>query len=103
MKKQSVFESEWRKCQRENLRHAAQSNDTVALPTIKERMKSLGFDDEEINQIYLEATMRSDEVSKDWKPDQSFLPHPMECSCPSCMELPVMPHDDEGQPVSDEA
>ena len=32
--------------------------------------------------------------------DRTYLPHPLECQCPQCVEINLIPHNDEGQPLS---
>jgi hypothetical protein len=124
----NVFAEEWRACLREHYKHVVQNdpNPRNFESVNKAFLKPNGerppiFTEDELRQLYIEATMRADDMPDDFVPDlllpaeeppveaaaldnaPSFQPHPLECQCPSCIEINLKPHDTEGQPLSAEA
>lgn len=107
--KQSVFEDEWRRCLREHYKAVIREDDQVTQRTLDGVMHRLGFNDEDLRALYMEATMRADALPDGFMPDtarlQPDLPasHPAECTCLACS--PVLDalleagHDEEGQPL----
>lgn len=108
----SVFENEWRACLREQYKYVVCNNDQVTLQSLVQVLQDVGFTEDELAQLRVEATMRMEDVPDDFVPDleilnteslppveQPFQPHPLECQCPSCMEKTLAPHDDDGQPI----
>lgn len=109
----SIFADEWRACLREQYKQVIRVNDTPTLESLRQVMYDVGFSDDELAQLRVEATMRADEVPDDFRPDldilktpekpahaeETFLPHPLECQCPACVEANLIPHDEDGQPI----
>ncbi len=105
MDSRSVFFDEWLRSLREQYKHVVRSNDMVTLPTLTAVMQNVGFGEEELAQLRVEATMHVDDVAEDFKPDMQILdpvpaPHPAECLCPQCMTIDEAAHDADGQPVA---
>jgi hypothetical protein len=115
----SPFTDEWRACLREHYKETARANDRETLRTLGGVMNRVGFGEDELRQLYVEATMRADEMPPDFVPnmqDIAGLPapsgiaaapldnrHPLECQCPSCTEKNLTPHDRDGQPLTADA
>lgn len=115
----SVFADEWRICLREQYKHVIRENDQVTLPSLTAVLYRVGFTDDELAQLRVEATMRTEDVAEDFVPDLEilkpalapssaeadggFVPHPLECQCPQCVDIDLVPHDEDGQPLSEEA
>lgn len=104
MDSRSVFFDEWLRSLREQYKHVVRSNDTVTLPTLTAVMQNVGFGEDELAQLRVEATMHVDDVPDDFKPDMQILdpapaPHPAECLCPDCMPIDEAGHDVDGQPI----
>lgn len=117
-----VFGNEWRDCLRAHYQHAVRNEDKVALKTLVPVLQNkMNFTDDELRRLYVEATMRADDI--DFTPDLDILnrelvaeadailtppetpvfqPHPLECQCPECVSINLVPHDDEGQPLDDD-
>jgi len=109
----TVFNDEWRACLREQYKYVILNNDQVTLRSLLPVLDRVGFTDDELAQLRVEATMHIDNVPADFVPDMDILtpteqpapvdevfqPHPLECQCPSCVDLNLVPHDDEGQPI----
>lgn len=117
------FGDEWRDCLREHYKYVVRHDTRVTLESLRQVL--LGgerplFHDDELRALYIEATIRADDMPDDFVPDLltesddmpalDALPdvpenpaHPLECQCPSCVEINRIPHDDEGQPLDDEA
>ena len=106
MDQRSVFFDEWLRSLREQFKHVVRSKDQVTLPTLTAVMHNVGFGEEELNQLRLEATIRADELPEDFTPDLNIIekaaspaPHPAECLCPQCIDLDDGAHDADGQPL----
>ena len=107
MDQRSVFFNEWLRSLREQYKHVVRSNDKVTLPTLTAVMHNVGFGEDELNQLRLEATMHIDDVADDFVPDlniagapETINPHPAECLCPQCIDIDAGAHDADGQPVA---
>jgi len=116
-KRESIFGSEWRRCLKEHYKYVIKRNDKSTRETLLPIMDRAGFNDDELRQLYIEATMHSDDMPDDFVPDfemidepqpqktepePTFQTHPAECSCPSCMDLVLEDgHDEEGQPLDE--
>lgn len=108
----SVFSDEWRRCLQEQYKHVARNNDKVTEKSLTPLLQDLGFTEDELKQLYIQATMHADAVPDDFQPDLEILaeqspiemaaqPHPAECTCPDCMAaVDETIHDDEGQLLS---
>lgn len=110
----SIFSDDWRECLREQYKSVIKTADYVTLPSLTAVMQRVGFGEDELRQLRLEATMRAEDLPDDFVPDMQILDaaaevqpeaplseaHPLECQCPSCMELNRVPHDEDGQPLS---
>lgn len=108
----SVFSDEWRKCQRAHYQHVIRENDHVTKPTLTAVLHQVGFDDDELAQLEIAVKMRDVDHEPDLnilkKPssptvtastEETFVPHPLECQCPSCININMTPHDKDGQPI----
>jgi hypothetical protein len=131
MPNQSIFADAWRDCLREHYKHAIQNDPNPRnLETLKTvLLRPNGdqppiFTESELRQLYVEATMRVDQMPDGFMPeellqemqieemvepqrvavedDRTYQPHPLECQCPQCVEINLIPHNDEGQPLSDD-
>jgi len=112
----SVFSTEWRKCLAEHYKYIVREGDRNTEETLVPRLLAVGFREDDLRQLYREATMRAEDLPEDFLPDPAkalapddsaaaapettFQTHPAECGCPSCMDLVLEEgHDDEGQPL----
>lgn len=107
MEKNSVFFDEWIKSLREQYKYVIRNNDQVTLPSLTEVLHNVGFSDDELAHLRVEATMHIDDVGADYVPDLTVLdqpsagqPHPAECTCPQCIPIDESQFDDEGQPLT---
>lgn len=128
MSSNNVFGNEWRDCLREHYKHVVQNDPNPRnLESVRKAfLRPNGerppiFGEDELQHLYIEATMRADEMPDDFVPllllDEidlqpveadalempDFQPHPLECQCPACIEIDLKPHDEEGQPLSADA
>lgn len=106
MERRSIFFDEWIKSLREQYKYVIRNNDQVTLPSLTNVMHNVGFSDDELAQLRVEATMHVDDVGADYVPDMQVLekakagqPHPAECTCPQCIPIDESQFDDEGQPL----
>ncbi|MDX1991907.1 MAG: hypothetical protein SF029_05945 [bacterium] len=110
----SVFDDYWRECLREHYKSVIRENDQVTLRSLKGVMNEVGFREDELRQMEIHATMRTEDMPDDFVPnldilqdateaaiavEEGFQPHPLECQCPACVQINLIPHDEEGQPV----
>jgi hypothetical protein len=115
-KRESVFGNEWRRCLEEHYKYVVKKQDKRTETTLTPILHRFGFSETELKQLYIEATMRAEDMPDDFVPDMqqagagnveenqavesSFQVHPAECSCPSCMDTVLeLGHDEEGQPL----
>lgn len=124
-KRESVFGDEWRTCLREHYKYVIRENDTRTETTFTPILYDVGFREDDLQALYREATMRSDDLPDDFVPDMqragekrvedavetaeelplatagaSFVTHPAECQCAACMdEVLEIGHDADGQPL----
>lgn len=70
-----------------------------------ERAGMAPSEDQFIEQMAEQASAEAAAPQQSAEGDPSFIAHPAECTCPSCMEssLNEALHDEEGQPLSPEA
>ncbi len=73
MDRRSVFFDEWLRSLRAQYQHVLRTGDSVTLPSLTEVMLQVGFGEEELRQLRLDATMRADEVADDFVPDLTIL------------------------------
>lgn len=108
----SIFVDEWRKCLNEHYKYVIREQDKVTEETLTPIMHQVGYTDEDLGRLYVEATM--DDTSKtpdmnramsaveDTMPNQPFHIHPAECQCAACMDTVLdIGHDEDGQPLSE--
>lgn len=119
-KRDSVFADEWRRCLKEHYKYVISNQDKRTEETLIPIMNRAGFREDDLRQLYLQATMHVDDVADDFVPDmervapesveaseqtsneQSFQVHPAECTCPDCMDIVLEEgHDEEGQPLEE--
>lgn len=108
MEQRSIFFDEWIKSLREQYKYVIRNNDQVTLPSLTAVMHDVGFTDDELAQLRVEATMHVDDVAEDFVPDLKVLeptqagqPHPAECTCPQCIPIDESQYDEDGQPLTD--
>jgi len=123
--RRSIFFEEWRKCLREHYKETIRNDDQITLKSLEKVLVSeaVRFSDDELRELYVEATMRADDVSDDFVPDmdkaigktkntkddRTFDVHPAECTCELCSPLDEVidemlekGHDADGQPIPEE-
>ncbi len=111
----SVFSDEWRRCLAEHYKYVIRTQDKGTEETLIPRLYQMGFSEDELRTLYMEATMHVDDLPEDFTPDlervipqestapaeATFQPHPAECTCPSCMDQVLEEgHDEDGQPIA---
>ncbi|MEQ8672039.1 MAG: hypothetical protein RLP44_07870 [Aggregatilineales bacterium] len=111
----SVFSESWRECLREHYKQVVRNDDFVTKRSLVPVLHHVGFTEDELRQLEIMATMRADGLPEDFVPDLEILaekpepltataeapfqPHPLECQCPQCVDMNLIPHDKEGQPI----
>ncbi|MBC8100830.1 MAG: hypothetical protein H7Y11_15430 [Armatimonadetes bacterium] len=132
MNDDNIFADDWRECLREHykyvLREDRNQRNWASVKQVLLRPNSGQppiFGEDELRGLLIEATMRADDVSEALLPNvlealaefeqqpsapvlaepaaQGFMPHPLECQCPHCIQINLTPHDAEGQPLSADA
>ncbi len=88
----SIFSDEWRAQQEAHYQYVIRTGNAKRRNDIKQVMRDLGYDEQEIAQLYMQATMHVDDMPDDFVPDLETLealrdePHSNECRCPSCSD-----------------
>lgn len=109
MNRQSPFADEWRNCLREHYKETVRANDRATLETLNGVMNNVGFREDDLRMLLIEATMRAEDMPEGYVPPLDLLEkpllnrHPAECTCPSCVTENIVPHDTEGQPLEGDA
>lgn len=112
----SIFSEEWRDCLREHYKYVVRNNDKITRQTLEPVLEQMGFREDELRELQVQATMHVDDVAEDFVPELDILEqepvpqtlpddvnaHPLECQCPACVEINMVPHNEEGQPLSEE-
>ena len=105
MNQRSVFFEEWLRSLREQYKHVLRNEDKVTLPSLTAVMLDVGFGEDELAQLRVEATMHVDDVGPEHRADMNILqagafaqPHPAECRCARCLPIDESQFDAEGQP-----
>ncbi len=106
MDQSSVFFNEWLSSLRAQYQHVVRTDDKVALPSLTAVMRQVGFGEDELKQLKLQATLHIDDVADDFVPDLAILDkmpasiaHPAECQCPDCVPIDESKFDADGQPL----
>lgn len=119
------FTEEWRDCLREHYKYVVRHDTRITLESLRQVLLSGErplFTEDELRAFYMEATLRADELPEDFMPEllaevleqepdaapqAPAVPenpaHPLECQCPACISINLIPHDEEGQPLTEEA
>jgi hypothetical protein len=69
MPKDSVFTDEWRRCLRAHYMDVIRRNDQITLKSLVRVMHDTGFNDDELAEMRVRATMRADDMPNDFVPD----------------------------------
>lgn len=69
----SPFRDDWLSCMRAHYVHVIRTNDTVTEKTLRGVLKSVGFSDSELTELYVEASMHVDQVGADFVPDPEMI------------------------------
>lgn len=64
----SVFSDDWRDCLRSHYKDVVQRNDRATEDTLVPVLHDVGFSDEELHALKLEATMRTEDLQGDFVP-----------------------------------
>lgn len=106
MDQSSVFFDEWLSSLRAQYQHVVRTDDKVTLPSLTAVMQQVGFGEDELQQLRLQATLHIDDVAEDFVPDLDILDkmpapiaHPAECQCPDCVPIDESKFDADGQPL----
>ncbi len=70
---ENIFADEWRDCLEAHYMHVIRNNDRVTLPSLTLVMHQAGFNDSELAELRVRATMHVDQVGEDFVPDLDVL------------------------------
>jgi hypothetical protein len=82
------FDDDWQDVQQAYYQHTVRSSDKSKRADIHDLMQQLGYTEDELLQLYIDATLH--DAPHDFEPDFDLLeklrkdPHPLECQCPTC-------------------
>ena len=88
MPSESIFSEEWRDCLRAHYTTVARANDRITEKTLRGVMFEAGFSEEELRQLYLQATAHVDDVSEDFTPDMEFITEAVQVVAAAPAEAP---------------
>lgn len=107
MDPRSAFYEEWLRSLREHYKQVVRSDDRLTLSSLSMVMRKVGFREEELARLRIEATMHVDDAGADYRADMNILDsvksaqaHPAECLCPECVAIDESQFDEEGQPIA---
>lgn len=110
MDSQSVFYEEWLRSLREQYKQVLRNNDGLTLSSLTAVMRNVGFRDDELARLRIEATMRAEDLSDDFSVDLSILDQrktrqapPAETACPERMTVDESRLEKGDQPSAPEA
>lgn len=66
---ENIFEAEWRECLEAHYMHVIRTRDKVTEPSLTVVMHQAGFNDSELAELRVRATMHMDDVDADFVPD----------------------------------
>jgi hypothetical protein len=107
-RRESVFSDDWRDCLRAHYTQVVKNNDQVTLSTLVDVLNKVGFEEAELHDLYVQATMRAEDV--DFVPDPEIIekvfaavkaPEP-EAVAPVMVEAVPDPVEAEEEPPADE-
>ena len=65
-----IFADDWRDCLREQYKYVIRQGDKRTEETLTNALHGVGFDDDELRALKLEATIRADDMPDDYVPDE---------------------------------
>ena len=71
MTNENIFAEEWRDCLRAHYRYVVRQRDEVTMRSLVQVMHEVGFSDDDLRALYVEATLRADDLDPDFLPDLS--------------------------------
>jgi hypothetical protein len=70
---ENIFEAEWRECLEAHYMHVIRTRDKVTEPSLTVVMHQAGFNDSELAELRVRATMHLDDSGADFVPDMNVL------------------------------
>lgn len=70
---ENIFADEWRECLRAHYKHVIRNNDHVTEPSLRVVMHQAGFDESELAELRVLATMHIDDSGADFVPELDVL------------------------------
>ncbi len=70
---ENVFAEDWLDCLRSHYMHVIRTNDRVTLPSLTIVMGQAGFNESELAELRVRATMHVDDIGADFVPDMDVL------------------------------
>ncbi|MCB9452268.1 MAG: hypothetical protein H6672_12575 [Anaerolineaceae bacterium] len=105
MAEENIFADEWRDCLRAHYQHVIRTGDQVTEPSLRVVMHQAGFDDSELAELRVRATMHVDDTDADFVPDMDVLEAPSEAIEPPVFPAtmpPALPEEADIPPLEDE-
>jgi hypothetical protein len=70
---ENIFGDDWRECLQAHYVHVIRSRDYVTRPTLRVVMEQAGFDESQMAELEVRATMHVDDVGTDFVPDAEVM------------------------------
>lgn len=93
MSVQNPFADEWRECLREHYKYIIREQDRVTERSLLTVMHEVGFDDAELAELRVLATMRAEDMPEDYIPEAIY--QTMGVDLPSTADYPAEPQADD--------
>ncbi|MBK8023347.1 MAG: hypothetical protein IPK19_18425 [Chloroflexi bacterium] len=69
----SPFADDWRECLRAHYQYVVRANDRRTLETLTRVLNQVGFEEDELSELYVRATMHVDDAAEDFTPDMTVV------------------------------
>ncbi|MBL8156130.1 MAG: hypothetical protein JNM70_18265 [Anaerolineae bacterium] len=70
---ENIFGDDWRECLQAHYVHVVRSRDHVTRPTLRVVMQQAGFDESQMAEMEVRATMHVDDAGADFVPDAEMV------------------------------
>lgn len=71
----NIFADDWRDCLAAHYMHVVRTEDHITRPTLTRILQDAGFEDAELNELSIRATMRAEDMPDGFVPDMDILDH----------------------------
>lgn len=99
MSANNPFVDEWRECLREHFKYIIREQDSVTERSLVTVMHEVGFDDAELAELRVLATMRAEDMPDDYVPQEVFQSPGVDLPASEVVEAAAPEPEEEAVPV----